>query len=193
MLRRLHAILAVLMVVFGSAILAACTQGGFQQGNPETAALVAEPYRLDTGDKLRITVFAEENLSNELTVSDSGDLALPLIGNVHAAGKTVSELQNEITKDYASGYVNEPSVSIEVLNYRPYFILGEVNKPGQYAYASNLTVPNAVATAAGFTYRADTSRIYIRHANEVSERAYPLTASIPVQPGDTIRVTERFF
>jgi len=150
------------------------------------------PYRLATSDKLRVTIFGEESLSGEFMISDSGTVALPLIGEVPAAGATIAEVQNNIAVA-ARNYVREPKVAVEVLNYRPYYILGEVNRPGQYPYSTDITVLNAVAAAEGFTYRANMRRVFIKHANLVGEQEYPLTASIVVQPGDTIRITERYF
>jgi protein involved in polysaccharide export with SLBB domain len=151
-------------------------------------------YRLGAGDKVRIIVFGEDSLTGEFFVpGDPGTIAFPLIGDVKAGGLTVSELQTEIEAKLRDGFLKEPRVSIEVLNYRPFYILGEVTKPGQYPYTNGLTVLNAVATANGFTYRADTHRVYIKRANGPREEAIGLTSSTPVEPGDTIRIGERFF
>lgn len=106
---------------------------------------------------------------------------------------TVRDFQTKVTTALADGYIRDPRVSAEVLNYRPFYILGEVNKPGEYPYTNGLTVLNAVATAGGFTYRANTKSVFIRRANEASEKAYPLSSVPAVAPGDTIRVAERFF
>jgi polysaccharide export outer membrane protein len=150
-------------------------------------------YRLGAADKVRVNVFGEEALTGEFLVGGSGKISLPLIGEVQAAGLTIAELQEEIANALRQGYINEPRVSAEVLNYRPFYILGEVNKPGEYPYTNNLTVLNAVATAEGFTYRADTRRVYIKRADGVGEQAFPLTTATQVAPGDTIRIGERFF
>src|SRR5690606_1743842 len=116
----------------------------------------------------------------------------PLVGTVQASGLTLSEF-SLILQEALSEYIRQPNVSVEVANYRPFFILGEVQRPGTYPYSANLTVLNAVATAGGFTYRANQGRVYIRHANEPQERAYELTIATPVLPGDTIRIGERLF
>jgi polysaccharide export outer membrane protein len=150
-------------------------------------------YRLGAGDKIRINVFGEEALSGEFYVAGSGKVSLPLIGEVQAANLTVQAFQAEIETALRQGYLKEPRVSAEVLSYRPYYILGEVNKPGEYPYSNGLNVLNAVATAGGFTYRAQTKRVFIRRAADQSEQPYPLTSDIPVAPGDTIRISERFF
>jgi polysaccharide export outer membrane protein len=150
-------------------------------------------YHLGSGDKLRIIVFGEDSLTGEFFVSDGGKVSFPLIGDVTAAGLTLPELQKAIEDKLADGYLKQPRVSAEVLNYRPFYILGEVMKPGEYPYTSGLTVLNAVATAEGFTYRANTKRVYIKRATGGSESAEPLNSATLVQPGDTIRIGERFF
>lgn len=149
-------------------------------------------YRLGAGDQLRITVFNETDLTGQYLVGSQGTIAYPLVGDVHAAGLTVLEF-TESLQNALQGFVRQPNVSVEVANYRPFFILGEVQRPGTYPYSANLTVLNAVATAGGFTYRANQSRVYVRHANEPQEHIFPLTITTPVLPGDTIRIGERLF
>jgi polysaccharide export outer membrane protein len=158
------------------------------------AAAREDDYVLGAGDKLRITVFGEDSLSGEYLVpGGSGTIAFPLVGDVQAAGLTADQVQVSLEAKLRDGYLKDPHVSIEVLNYRPFYILGEVMKPGEYPYTSRLTVLNAVATANGFTYRADTHRVFIKRANAPKEVEIPLTTTTPVQPGDTIRIGERFF
>jgi len=149
-------------------------------------------YRLGPGDQLRITVFNEADLTGQYLVGSQGTIAYPLVGDVRAAGLTVLEF-TEALQTALSQYVRAPNVSVEVANYRPFFILGEVQRPGTYPYSANLTVLNAVATAGGFTYRANRNRVYIRHANEPEEHSYPLSITTPVLPGDTVRIGERLF
>ena len=126
-------------------------------------------------------------------VGSFGTAAAWLFAAAIAAGLTIPELQKAIETKLADGYLKEPKVSAEVLNYRPFYILGEVMKPGEYPYTSGLTVLNAVATAEGFTYRADTHKVYIKRATSLGEHEVPLTTATPVEPGDTIRIGERFF
>jgi polysaccharide export outer membrane protein len=149
-------------------------------------------YRLGPADQLRVTVFNEAGLTGQFVIGSQGTVAYPLVGDIRAAGLTVAEF-TEALRTALSQYVRSPSVSVEVANYRPFFILGEVTRPGTYPYAVDLTVLNAVATAGGFTYRANQRRVLIRHANETDERSYPLTPSTPVLPGDTVRIGERLF
>lgn len=154
---------------------------------------VVEDYRLGSGDKVRVNVFGEQALTGEFQVSGGGMISLPLIGDIKAAGLTVAEFQRSVEEGLKQGYLLDPKVSAEVLTYRPFFVLGEVGSPGTYPYSNGLTVLNAVATAGGFTYRADTKRVYIRRAGGGDEEVYHLTTSTAVAPGDTIRIGERFF
>jgi polysaccharide export outer membrane protein len=151
-------------------------------------------YRLGAGDKVRIVVYGESDLSGEFDVpSAQGKIAFPLIGDVQAGGLNVGELQTEIEGRLRGGYLKDPRVSIEVLTYRPFYILGEVTKPGEYPYTSGLTVLNAVAIANGFTYRADKRRVFIKRNNDPEEHEYRMSTETKVAPGDTIRIMERYF
>lgn len=153
----------------------------------------AAGYRLGSGDKVRVITFGEAALSGEFAVEGSGRIALPLAGEVQAAGLTATQLQAAVEKLLRGDYVQDPKVSVEVLTYRPYFILGEVNSPGQYPYMSGLTVLNAVATAKGFTLRANTKKVILKRDGGTTEKAYRLDPATPVAPGDTIRIPERVF
>lgn len=151
-------------------------------------------FTLNTGDKLRITVFNEPSLSGEFSVGGDGNVAFPLIGSVSVRDKTVSEAQELIRAKLADGYVTDPRVAIEVINYRPYYILGEIARPNEYPYSVGLTVDQAIAIAGGFTYRANRSKVFVRHADEQSERKVNIKKqNVKVLPGDTIRVGERYF
>ena len=150
-------------------------------------------YRLGAGDKIRIIVFGEQDLSGEFVVGDSGKVDMPLIGGVSARGATVSEFQNRVVSQLRNGYLNDPKVSVEVLNYRPFFITGEVKSGGEYPYKAGLTVQDAVGVAGGYTYRAQTNVAYLRRAGEDKEIKVSLSSRMPINPGDSIRIPERFF
>jgi protein involved in polysaccharide export with SLBB domain len=174
--------------------LSGCAGGGPVTGSAQALRNAqATPYKLGAGDKLHIAVFGENNLSGDYTITAEGAIGFPLAGDIPAAGLTISQLQKSVTDSLATRYVQNPRVTVDALNLRPFYILGEVNKPGQYSYVPDLTAMAAVATAQGFTYRADMSTIYIRRAHDASEREYPLTATTMIEPGDTIRVTQRYF
>jgi polysaccharide export outer membrane protein len=157
------------------------------------AVRVLPGYRLGSGDQIRVITFGEESLTGDFYVGGSGKVSMPLVGEVQAAGLSALEFQRSVEASLKEGYLKDPHVSVEVLNYRPFYILGEVQKPGEYPYANGLTVMNAVAKANGFTYRANTKRVYIKRADTAKEVEYPLTGATQVAPGETIRIKERFF
>jgi polysaccharide export outer membrane protein len=159
----------------------------------QTANPTAANYVLGAGDKVRVIVFGEQQLSGEFYVSPQGIISYPLVGDIQAAGRTVPEIIGELTTRLKDGVMNEPRVSAEVLSYRPFYILGEVTKPGTYPYTSEMTVMNAVATAGGFTYRANKGSVFIKHVGEAGEKKIKLTADTMVAPGDTVRIAERIF
>lgn len=172
----------------GAGVLSAC---GTTQSTPANVAERAE-YRLGSGDELRITVFGETDLTGQFRVGSQGTIAYPLVGDVRAGGLTVGEFTTSLQQALLA-YIRNPNVSVQVTNFRPFYILGEVQRPGTYEYSTDLTVLNAVATAGGFTYRANRRRVFIRRANETEEHSYPLTIATPVLPGDTVRIGERLF
>ena len=153
-----------------------------------------EPYRLGTGDTVRIITFGEAQLTGEFRVNDAGNLAVPLLGTMPASGRSTDELQAAIAGELERRkLIVDPSVSVEVTAYRPIFVLGEVGKPGQYAYQPGMTVLSAVAVAGGFTYSAQQQQAVIQR--QVAGRAVEGTAErgTRVHPGDIITVRERYF
>lgn len=149
-------------------------------------------YRLDAGDQVRVTVFGHEDLSGEFLVGAEGKISLPLVGEVQAKGLSTGELEQAIIARLSPDYLKDPRVAAEVLNYRPFYIIGEVNAPGSYPYVNGMRVVNAVALAGGFTYRADEDDLYITRAGGSGEKE-PASQSTPVFPGDVVEVTQRFF
>ena len=151
------------------------------------------PYRLASGDRLRVIVFGQENLSNSFSVDGAGDVALPLVGLVRAQGLTAAEFGQVVEARLRQGYLRDPSVSVEVEAYRPFFVLGEVTVAGQYPFVNGMTVQNAVAVAGGFTPRGAQDSVDLTRIVD----GRPITASVPltfaVRPGDTIQARERFF
>lgn len=180
------------MVMMSCVTLAAC--GNLPPPMAADAAAATDSYALGPGDKLRITVYNEPNLTGEYLVTPSGTVAFPLIGTVDARGQSIEAVQAAITAKLADGYVKDPRVSVEVLNYRPFYILGEVSRPGEYPYSAGLTVEQAIASAGGFTYRGNQRRVFLRRASSEGERTVDLRAKpVRILPGDTIRVGQRYF
>lgn len=150
-------------------------------------------YRLGLGDKLRVNIFGEPSLSGEYQVSGSGVVTMPLVGDVKAVGLTANELEAALTARYAAGFLKQPRISLEVFDFRPYSILGEVQRPGRYQTSEGLTILGAVAAAGGYTYRANTRQVFLRRAGDSVERQVTLDRDFPIEPGDIIRVGERYF
>ncbi|KPF88752.1 polysaccharide biosynthesis protein [Novosphingobium sp. AAP93] len=175
-------------------MLGGCAGAGAPPISTAEVAAGLESYHLGAGDRVRVTVFNEPTLTGEYNITPGGALAFPLIGVVVAGGRTIDAVQQELTTKLAEGYVNDPRVSVEVLNYRPFYILGEVNRPGEYSYASGMTVEQAIARAGGFTYRANEKTVFLRRQTGKAESAVSLrSAQVAVLPGDTIRIGERYF
>jgi polysaccharide export outer membrane protein len=187
----------IVLTFCASLLLAACSHGGPAPTlTGERFAASADPtesYKLGVGDKVRVTVFNEPSLSGEFSVGADGKMSLPLVGDVTAQDKTPPQLAVIVQGLMANGYLRDPKVSAEVITYRPFFILGEVKAPGQYPYVSGLTVMNAIATAQGFTPRAQRRTVYIRRSGAAAEEAFHLSPDLRVWPGDTIRLGERYF
>lgn len=158
------------------------------QGRP-----LDEIYRLGTGDVVRITVFGEVDLSGEFTVDDAGAISMPLIGPVQAAGKTPRELAASVVARLKEGYLRNPRVSTQIVGYRPFYIYGEVQEPGNYPFTLGLHVIEAVATAGGYTYRADQDEVYITRKVGGESQEFSAPPSARVFPGDIIKVPERYF
>lgn len=191
-LRHLNIIAAALIA--GLLTSGCATQQPLPTGNGNFEVSSGHEYLLGPGDKVRVVVFEEPQLSGEFVVANNGDIAIPLIGEVKAGGHSVSAFGYAVEdKLAASGLVKSPKVSTDVISYRPFYVLGEVNKPGQYPYAIGMTLTKAVATAGGFTYRANSESIFVTREGAAQEVPLTVTAATWIGPGDTVRVGERIF
>jgi protein involved in polysaccharide export with SLBB domain len=174
--------------------------GSLSGSNPESYATEASlpnyVYRLGAGDKIRIIVFGEEEMSGKFEVSNNGGVSLPYIREVKAQGVDIPTLEQNIEARYReAGILKNPKVSVEVLKYRPFYIHGEVTTAGEYPYKSGMDVENAVAVAGGRTYRADNDVVYIRREGAPSVYKISLAGgkSVAIYPGDNIQIPERYF
>ncbi len=181
----------VAVLTLAAAALAACNPGGNLPVLPDTHATA---YRLGVGDQIRIITVGDTELTGDFRVNDAGDIAVPLLGTVHAGGLTTGELEQRISKSLIDKQLfRDPSVAVEVLSYRPIFILGEVNKPGEYPYQPGMTLLTAVSVAGGFTFRAVTDYAsVVRSDNEHAVEGRVGRQSF-IQPGDVITIYERVF
>ena len=160
---------------------------------PPAAARLNPGYMLGQGDKIKLTVYGETDLSGDFTIDGSGMLALPLVGQVRAAGYSAAQLEQAIGSALAQGYLKSPRVSVEVATYRPFYIIGAVNRPGEYPYVNHMNAMNAIALAGGYTPTAVESVVFIRREGSNKEVEMPTDRTTPVYPGDVIRVHNTFF
>ena len=168
-------------------------QSSPNQASPVAATDTSQDYQLGVSDKIRVTVYNEPNLTGEYPISPSGNVSLPLIGEIAANGRTVAAVRQEVQDRFADGYLRDPKVTIDIVTFRPFYILGEITHPGELPYSDGMTVLNAVATAQGFTYRANKKYVFIKHKGEATEKRVLLTPDLRVLPGDTVRIGERYF
>jgi polysaccharide export outer membrane protein len=151
------------------------------------------PYHLDAGDRLRVVVYGQEGLTNTYSISAGGSITMPLIGAVPARGRTPQGLAADIAARLRKGYIRDPSVAVEIEAYRPFFILGEVQAPGQYPYVPNMTAESAVAIAGGFSPRARKDHLTVAHSDPSGNSRTIVSPGTPISPGDTVLVGERWF
>ncbi|MBP1179469.1 polysaccharide export outer membrane protein [Methylobacterium sp. PvR107] len=186
---------ALLLTLGTTLALGGCLRPTFRTDELDATGTgsIAARYTLAAGDKLRVIVFGQDNLSNIYAVDGAGRIAMPLIGTVQVGGQTTGQAAKAIEAKLASGFVREPHVTVEVDGYRPFYILGEVTTSGQYPFVNGMTVETAVAIAAGFGPRAarDYAVLTRDTSGNLASGIVPMT--YPVRPGDTIVIKERFF
>src|SRR6202000_3071467 len=188
------------MVLTASTLLAAPSladsSDGLRRSETETVVVNAprtNDYSIGRGDKVRVTVYDETDLSGEFEVDATGYVRLPLIGQVKAGGATAYQLEGAIEQALADGYLKNPRVAVEVTTYRPFYIIGQVTKPGQYPYTNNMSALDAVGVAGGVTDHAVESKLYIRHQGSTKEVKAAADETVKIQPGDVVRVDQTTF
>ena len=195
---------AVLVAIFMGLLLSGCyrtdmgpvveasSAGPFASTQPtEPAPPIA--LQIQKGDKIKVTVYGEDSLNGIYDVDPDGYVSLPLAGRVQAAGRTTSELQKFITGKYRSDYLKDPKVSVDIASFRPIYVMGEAEHPGEFSYKSGMNLLNAIAAAGGPTYRASRSTVLLQHAGEDVWKETQMSSAVLLRPGDIIRIPERFF
>ena len=159
-----------------------------------TRAISLEPaqYRLAPGDRVKMTVFGQNNVTGEYAIDASGSVTIPLApGPIRIKGLTAEKAARYIQEQLvAANAFRDPRVSVELASFAPIYVLGEVNRPGEFTYRPGLSLFSAVALAGGYTFRANQSRAFIRASDERIETDYKIKSDIAVMPGDVIRVPE---
>jgi protein involved in polysaccharide export with SLBB domain len=192
MINRFVSLGAILVIGF---LLAGCYRDfGPVVAEPQPLPPPLTATHIQVGDRLTVTVYGEPNLTGVYDVTPSGFVNLPLIGDVKAVGRTNSELQREIADRYSRGkFLQEPQVTVAVVEYRPIYLFGEVQHPGPYPYRPGLNVLTAVTSAGGLTYRGSRDKIYLQRSGEQVWNEYPQLSSVTIMPGDLIRIPERYY
>lgn len=188
MMRKSAPLLRALLAV---SLLAGCTS--YRPTPPAFHDALTQPYRLGAGDRVRVTVFEQDGLTNTYNVDQSGFISFPLVGPVPARGSTAQQLEKALAVKLRQGYLRDPDVSVEIDRYRPIFVMGEVGAPGQYSYVPGLTVQKAVAIAGGFSARANQSDVDVTRDINGKVMTGQVVTSDPLLPGDTVYVRERLF
>ncbi len=181
----------ILIISLVGALLASCSS------TPEPSQAfrdsLVNAYQLDSGDQLRVVVFGQTDLSNTYSVDGGGKVAFPLIGAIQARGLTLRQFETQLSAQLGERYLRNPDVTVEVAEYRPFFILGEVQNPGQFPYVIGMTVQTAAAIAGGYTPRAQQRSAVINRQVTGRVISGEVAPNHPVRPGDTITISERFF
>ncbi len=193
-----HFTLALLLFLSFWALSAAAQDLGAEAENDAADVPIENPldsagYRLGARDQIRVSVFNQADLTGNYVLDGEGRFAMPLIGTVNAKGLTPVELAEHISNRLKPDFLVNPRISVEVSNYRPYFLVGEVKSTGSFAYVEGLTYLTAIAMAGGYSYRAKQDVVYVTRASEEGTEELKLDVNEKVQPGDIIRVAERFF
>ena len=187
MLKSTNAALAMILALSGSGC------ASYKPVSPAFQASLNQQYHLDSGDQVRVTVFEQDGLTNTYPVDKAGYLAFPLVGSVPARGRTTNQVGSEIAQRLRDGYINDPKITVQVEQYRPFFIMGEITTGGQYTYFPGMTVQKAVAIAGGFTPRAEQGTVDITRQVGNQLVTGRVLASDPILPGDTLYIRERWF
>lgn len=149
-------------------------------------------YRLGSGDAVEILVYDEPDLTVEMTINDDGNINFPLIGTISVTGKTAAQVQRLIHDGLKGDYLLSPSVQVDIISYRPFYIHGEVKSPGAYPYNPGLSIDQAIALAGGLTARASVSKIYIKKSDN-DKQGSNVKLNYAVSPGDIITIEQSFF
>lgn len=195
---RLESVFSVtrMAVVAIAAMLGSCAEGtgDYSPGLlPGASSGNIKAYRLGIGDKVRLTVFGEPEMSGTHEINSLGRISLPLAGDIQAAGMDATGLKEAVSRKYADGYLKNPKITLEVIGFRPVYVHGEVRSGGEFPFKTGLRFRDAIALAGGYSYRANQSYVVLSRVGAAPEVRVPIASEMIVMPGDNIRVPERFF
>jgi protein involved in polysaccharide export with SLBB domain len=190
MVRRLFVLSTLLAVAL---LVSGCSATLTPDQQQALAEAASRPATLQPGDKINVVVFGEQGLSGSYELDQAGQISVPLAGTMKVQGMTQSELEKALARKFRTQYLRNPKVTVTIASLAPYYIIGEIKSPGQKAYRSGLNVLTAIANAGGPTYRAARNTVEIQRRGETSMTQYPISTSVPVLPGDVIKVPQRYF
>lgn len=193
----------VILIVFSAAWALGC-------GDPPPSKYPTEPPRIESdtslgaGDVIEVRVFQQEDMTATYSVSSQGTISFPLIGIVEVAGKAPGQLEAEIRRRLADGYLRDPQVSILVKEYtsRKVSVFGQVRRPGTLPFGDGMSIVAAISQAGGFTGMARRNAVTVTRKEEGKETKYTIPVeeigkgSAPnfyLRPGDVIFVPERWY
>ena len=183
--------ISLFCLLLGATAVSGCA--GYRPAPSAFHEALEQPYLLGAGDRVRVTVFEQAGLTNSYAIDQSGYISFPLVGAVPARGHSTKQVEKLLADKLRQGYLRDPDVSIEVDQYRPIFVMGEVGAAGQYAYVPGLTVQKAIATAGGFSPRAGQGDVDVTRDINGKVMTGRVPISDPLLPGDTVYVRERLF
>jgi polysaccharide export outer membrane protein len=188
---------SITILLLGALALPGCRQtvGSFPSENaPMKVIDPAEGYRIEPGNRVRVIVFNEQNLSGDFTVDHTGNISLPLVGTIAASGVTAKVLVERIQERLRrENYMQDPNVAVEVQTFRPFYVLGEVRQPGEFPYTTGVTVLSAIARAGGYDYRAMQNEVVLVRQVDGEQKEYRAVERTPLLPGDIVKVMEKRF
>ena len=189
---RLHAALLLIFFFAGCAAVPEATAPG-AAAEPSAATVDRNLYRLGSGDRIRVEIFGEPDLTTESSLEVTGTINYPLIGRIQAAGLTLKELEQSIYTKLKQGYLKNPNVRASIIQFRPIYVIGQVHHAGSYPYIEGLSVEKAIALAGGMTPIASSRKIYVLRESAPQNQREHAQLETPVYPGDTIVVEESLF
>ena len=192
MMQRSKELVLTMTCLAAFALLGACSSplGSL----PPVSAASASEYRLQPGDELLVTIQDVAQADRSYIIDSGGTISLPLLQEVKVAGLSMREVENRIAEGFrARELLKNPIISVQPGALRPFYVIGEVNSPGEINYRQGMTVLSAISAAGGYTYRAQEGQVEVVRTVNGQEVRSKASEDTLIQPGDRIRVYERWF
>lgn len=169
-------------------------------------------YRLQPGDTIQVSVWQEPKLDRQLVVAPDGSVAMPLVGHISAGGRSARQIEKAIKAKLQTQYTSELDVTVSLVAQPPeeddekvepsFFVMGEVNKPGEFAIKKRITLLQALAMGGGLSAFAAQRRIQVHRKVDGEDAVFQfdyrafehgndVAGNIALRPGDVVVVPER--